>query len=434
MSLPLASVSPSERESAAVYIARHLRFNLLVGVLDGGFFGLALGFASFVTLIPLFVSTLTGSAVLIGLIPALHSIGWQLPQLLTSGSVSRLQRYKPMAVFMTLHERVPFLGLAVVAYFSQALNPTVALVLVFVLLAWQGLGGGLTATAWQSLIGKLVPSNNRGKFFGLQSATANLLGSVGALGAGFILIRVAAPANYALCFFIAALSMGVSYIFLSIMREPAHILHVDANRPASVVKQSVQVLTRDKNFSWFVVSRAFAQFAAAATAFYTIYAVRTFSMNAATAGIMTSVLFVTQVIANPIMGALGDRFGHRVILILGTLAALFAALLAWLAPSLEWFYLVFALAGIAGVALWATSISMTLEFGTESERPVYVGLANTLVAPATIAAPIIGGWVADTLGFGMTFIFSVVFAALTAIILQFFVRDVQTAHPTAQTA
>lgn len=98
--------------------ARNLRFNFTVNVLDGGFFGAALGFASFITIIPLFVSNLTDLAVLIGLIPAIHAVGWQLPQLFTAPRVSRLRRYKRMALMMSLNERFPFLGLAIVAWFS----------------------------------------------------------------------------------------------------------------------------------------------------------------------------------------------------------------------------------------------------------------------------------------------------------------------------
>ena len=98
---------------------RDLPFNFTVNVLDGGFFGAALGFASFMTVIPLFVSNLTDSAIIIGLIPAIHAVGWELPQLFTAPSVSKLSRYKPMAVLMSLNERIPFLGLAVVAWFSH---------------------------------------------------------------------------------------------------------------------------------------------------------------------------------------------------------------------------------------------------------------------------------------------------------------------------
>lgn len=405
-------------------IAKHLRFNFTVGLLDGGFFGAALGFASFVTVIPLFINNFTDSAILIGLIPALHTIGWQLPQLFTAGRVSRLQRYKPMVVLMTANERLPFLGMAVLAWFSTSLSPNLVLVFAFLLLAWQGLGGGLTATAWQSMIGKIIPKKHYGKFFGLQSATANTFASIGAVVSGIILLRVSTPSNFALCFFIASVSMGISWFFLAQTRESSHTIQDASPDTLSLLKQSGNVLKRDHNFSWFVVARTFSQFATAATAFYTIYAVRAFAMNPETAGILTSVLLAGQIISSPLMGWLGDKFGHRAILIFGTLAALAGALLAWQAPGIEWFYLVFALAGIANAAMWTTSIAMTLEFGGESERPVYVGLANTLIVPATIAAPIIGGWIADTFGFGMTFLFSVICAAITAAILQLYVRDI----------
>ena len=153
----------------------NLRFNFTVNVLDGGFFGAALGFASFITIIPLFVIKLTDSAVLIGLIPAIHAVGWQLPQLFTAPRVSRLRKYKRMALIMTLNERIPFLGLAIVAWFSPQLGIQWSLILTFVLLIWQGFGGGFTATAWQSLVAKIIPVNLYGRFFGVQSSAVNMM-------------------------------------------------------------------------------------------------------------------------------------------------------------------------------------------------------------------------------------------------------------------
>ena len=74
-------------------VRKHLRFNLGVNLADGAFFGLGWGFGSIGTIIPLFVSHMTTSALLIGLIPAIHAVGWQLPQLFMANSVARLRRY-----------------------------------------------------------------------------------------------------------------------------------------------------------------------------------------------------------------------------------------------------------------------------------------------------------------------------------------------------
>ena len=85
----------------------------LLAYLMAAFLVLGMGFASFTAIIPLFVHHLTNSAVLIGLVPAIHNMGWQLPQLFTAGWLARARTFKPLALWMTINERVPYLGLAV---------------------------------------------------------------------------------------------------------------------------------------------------------------------------------------------------------------------------------------------------------------------------------------------------------------------------------
>ena len=104
-------------------IRKDLRYNVAVNMSDAIFFGAALGFGSFGTIIPLFVSQLTTSATLIGLVPAIHAVGWQLPQLFTANKVSSLRRYKPFVLLMTINERLPFIGFALVAWFIVSLGP-----------------------------------------------------------------------------------------------------------------------------------------------------------------------------------------------------------------------------------------------------------------------------------------------------------------------
>ena len=65
-------------------IRKNLKHNLIANLMDGGLFGAALGFASFSTILPLFVASMTNSATLIGLVPAIHSAGWLFPQLFTA--------------------------------------------------------------------------------------------------------------------------------------------------------------------------------------------------------------------------------------------------------------------------------------------------------------------------------------------------------------
>ena len=118
---------------------KDLKHNILANIGDGAFFGFGVGFASFTTVIPLFVATMTSSATLIGLIPAIHNMGWQLPQLLLAKRISKMERVKPFVLFMTIQERLPILGLAIVGLLLPKIGITAGLIATFILLIWQGL-------------------------------------------------------------------------------------------------------------------------------------------------------------------------------------------------------------------------------------------------------------------------------------------------------
>ncbi len=413
-------VPPLEQE-----VRSNLRHNFTVNLFDGAFFGLALGFSSFSAFIPIFVSRMTTSALLIGLVPAMHNVGWQLPQLMTAGWIARLRRYKPTVLLLTIHERIPFLGLALIAWFLPGLGKQVALILTFLMLAWQGLGGGVTANPWTSMIAKIIPGELRGTFFGSQAAAANALLSVGSIAAGFLLASTSDRIDFSLLFLLTCGAMAVSWIFLSRTREPEDLAKVIPAKKAPFWKGTRSIFRRDPNFRWFLLSRLTVQIANMGFAFYIIYAVQFFGMDDITAGIMAATMTITNIFANPIMGWLGDRWSHRLTMTVGIMGSIFGNLLAWKASSLGWFYLVMVLSALANVAVWTIAMTMTVEFGTEAERPVYIGMSNTLIAPAAILAPIFGGWLADRSGYPATFLVSAIGGFLTVIVLLLLVRDPQ---------
>ncbi|HUF00736.1 MAG TPA: MFS transporter [Anaerolineales bacterium] len=413
--LPLTKVEQFAR--------KHLRYNVTVGLMDGGMFGAALGFASFGTILPLFVATMTDSATLIGLVPAIHSAGWLLPQLFTASNTSRLRRFKKTVLRNTIHERLPFLGFAIVALLLPKIGLQAGLVLTFSILTWQGLGGGFTANPWTSMISKIIPSENRGTFFGTQAAVANLFISGAAVGAGYLLDWYDSPFDFAACFFIATVFFTISWFALAFTRELADHDKVIEEKPLPFWNGALTILKRDRNFNWFLVARTLSQFATMGFSFYIIYALRRFDMDEVTAGYLTAALTISQTVANASMGWLGDKVGHRAMLIIGAATATSSSFLAWIAPSLAWFFPIFILSGFANVSIWTNGMTMTVDFSDEKERPFYIGLAQTLTAPATMIAPIIGGWIADTQGFVITFALSMILSIVMMSILVFLVKE-----------
>ncbi|MCZ2121188.1 MAG: MFS transporter [Anaerolineales bacterium] len=404
-------------------VRKDLKYNFNIGLFDGSLFGVALGFASFSAVLPLFVTSMTDSALLIGLVPAIHSVGWQLPQLFTASHVSRLRRYKSTVLMNTIHERLPFFGFGVIALLMPYIGKDLSLILVFLFLTWQGLGGGFTANPWTSMISKIIPSDSRGTFFGLQAGLANLFISGSAILAGYLLDFLASPWNFAVCFFLASFFFALSWFALARTREPEDLEKIIPEEKTHFWADSKQILKRDINFNWFLIARFLSQFATMGFSFYIIYALRQFNMDSVTAGFLTATLTISQTVANIGMGWVGDRIGHRAMLILGAFSALVSAVLAWLATSLFWFYPIFILTGWANVSIWTIGMAMTVDFGTETQRPLYIGLSQTLTAPATILAPLLGGLIVDRAGFMPIFSASIWLSAAMILILLWLVKD-----------
>ena len=253
--------------------------------------------------------------------------------------------------------------------------------------------------------------------------------SVGAILGGIILEKVSDRYDFSLLFLLTASAMVVSYVFLSLAREPIDHAKQIPEKRQPFWRGTRTILRRDANFRWFLVARLTSQVAMMGSAFYIIYCVQKFSMNDLTAGILTASLTVSLIIVNPLMGYLGDRWSHRHILIVGALAAAMSGLIAGFAPALWWFYPAMILIGLASASVWAIGMAITTEFGNEVERPVYIGLSNTLVAPAAILAPILGGWLADIASYQATFIVSAIAGLVTAIVLYRRVQDPRQALP-----
>jgi MFS family permease len=310
-----------------------------------------------------------------------------------------------------------------VAFFLPQIGPQVGLVITFLLLTWQGLGGGFTANAWTSMISKIIPPDFRGTFFGTQAAVANLLISGAAVGAGYLLDWYDSPINFMYCFLIAAFFFTVSWFALALTREPTDFEKVVEEKPSPFWHGAARILRGNPNFRWFLAARFVSQFATMGFSFYIIYALRRFDADPVILGYLTATLTIAQTVANIGMGWLGDRVGHRAMLILGAAAALLSSLLAWFAQSLAWFFPVFVLTALANVSIWTNGLTMSTTFSSETERPFYIGLSQTLTAPATMIAPILGGWIADTRDFSSTFALSAILSVLMMGILFFLVRD-----------
>ena len=81
-------------------------------------------------------------------------------------------------------------------------------------------GGGLGGVPYTDIIGKIIPQERRGSFFGGRQALAGPLAVGAALLARQVLTGVAYPTNYAMLFGLAALSLLAASLGFWLIREP----------------------------------------------------------------------------------------------------------------------------------------------------------------------------------------------------------------------
>ena len=388
-------VPPRSEDEIAAEVERNYPWNFSVNLIDVASFFFGASFISSTTIVPLFISKLTTSPMPIGLASVIAQGGWYLPQLFTANVVERLARKKPVVVNLgLLLERLPvwmLVGTALIA----GRSPSLALVLFLISYAWHHLGAGLVATAWQDLIARCFPVDRRGRFMGISLFVGTGTGVLGAALSTHILSDSHFPVNFAYVFAIAAIAITVSWLFIALTREPVQPITTPRKSSRQFWTGLLGILRQDHNFRRFLVARLTLAMGNMGVGFVTVAAVQRWDVPDSTVGVYTAALLLGQTVGNLIFGFLADRFGHKLSLELSALAAFLAFAIAWLAPGPNWYYLVFALMGVTLGAIIVSGILVAIEFCEPERRPTYAGMANTGVGLVSVAAPLLGAWLAS---------------------------------------
>jgi MFS family permease len=224
--------------------------------------------------------------------------------------------------------------------------------------------------------------------------------------------------SYALCFLLAFAAFVISWIGLALNREPDSPTIKTHPSFLYYIKQLPNVLQRDRNYRIYLVSRSVANLGSMAAGFFIVYGAEQYGVDGAMAGFLTGAMVGSQTLWNLLWGVLGDRKGHKLVLTGSALMMALAALAPLLMTSPAVLWVVFFLLGAAAGGETVSGLNIILEFCAPEDRPTYIGLTNTLLAPLKALAPILGGWLATWLGysplFGVAFMLSLLGSGLLA--------------------
>jgi MFS family permease len=395
------------------------RRNYVLGLANGALFRFGEALIDPPVVLTWFVSSLTSSNFIIGLISPLGMIGWFLPQLFVSERVQRMERKMPMYVLGGAIRTAAWLLLVVTMWLAQ--DPAVLLVGFFALYTIARVSSGVGGLPFFDIVAKIIPARRRGTFFGIRQLVGGVLG----FGGAWIVARVLSdpalpfPRGHAVLFTVYALVTGLSVAALAATREPPGEARTEPATLGQQLRRARQLLRDDKIFRRHVAARASFGLAGIALPFYTVYAKNVLGAPEAMVGVYVAVRVGASLLFNLPWGRLSDLRGNRLVMRLLSLASGLSALLALALvvyvglsrPREAWLpYLALPILFLEGATLPARMLvgnNFLLELVPESERPLYLGVASTLVGTILLLT-LAGGLLADLMGFAGLFAVSLV--------------------------
>lgn len=405
------------------FVERNYRWNMTVSWLDGLLFSVGLAFCTDLTILPVFLSNFTDSKVVISLIPAITTLGMTLPQLLSAHYVESLPSKKPVTILIGAGMRLPWLLLALFAFYLADGHPTLNIILFLGLYSLFTIAWGLVLPPWLDIMGKIIPVSKRGFFMGVRFAIGRLAGIPAGFAAYWIIDNRAFPGNFAILFALSFIAMSVSLIFFGITREPVQPLVKEKREFRAFLTAIPATIRKDRNFFWFIIFNILVSVSNLALGLYAVYGVKRFQQPDSISGIFTAVLMVSQMAAGVLWGYWGDRKGYKGSLIASTILCALAPVVAIMAQTLEWYYMVFVLIGFFISANQIVNMNILLEFCGQEDRPLYISASYALTAPFFSLSPILGGLIADVWSWQTLFITSAIFPLLALAVLLLKLKD-----------
>jgi predicted MFS family arabinose efflux permease len=267
------------------------------------------------------------------------------------------------------------------------------------------------------IIAKAIPSTRRGAFFGWR----RFLGGVLALGGSLVVKYVLDerwgppfPHNFGILFFLSFLTTSAAMVSFGLFVEPVEPVLNQSVALLGQVKRALHLPRRDANYGRFLVVQFLSRAAGIATPFYIVYAKRALGVPAGMVGVYLTWATLAGIASTLVWGRISDRRGNRGLILLVGLVGLATPLAALLIPLLvSWqpsvaaqapyaFAAVFVLLSIFQMGLVIGYHNYLLDIAPAEDRPLYIGLANTLTG-LTLLASAVGGLIVDLAGLAVLF-------------------------------
>jgi len=379
------------------------------------------------TFLPAYLHMISGSNGIVGLGLALQQVGGVISPIFGASRIEHRTKVLPAALWMGGLARTAVLGIAVSGWLLKG-NALVASILGFMLMF--GLFMGAQRVVFSLLMAKVIPISRRGRLQAWRNATGSLIAAALAYVAGRYFIGPNLFGNgYGTTFVFAFVltSMGLWALQL-LLKEPEPPTTRAQGRFRDRLREFPRLITADRAYGFFLVVQMLASSARIATPFYILYVGASMHMTGKLLGALSMAYIGADALSNLVWGYLGDKTGFRLVLMFSLLAwAASTVLLLEVHTTWAVFLAFFGLgAGQAGYNMSAQT--MILEFGARDDLPMRIAVSATAESITATLAPLVGGQIADFLGYNTVFGLSIGVLAAGLLLLVTAVKEPRTAR------
>jgi MFS family permease len=271
----------------------------------------------------------------------------------------------------------------------------------------------MQGVAFNVLMSKVIPTNQRGKLMGTRNFLGGLIAAgVAWLSATYLVDRNMFGSGYGSTFMLAFILTSLGITALTFVREP-QALSV-RERSAGFLERLADIphmLRNDPNYRRFFIARGLGALGSAAVPFYMLH-IRKFippSEAAGMLGLFSLAFLLPPTFSNLVWGRIADAKGYRLVYLLSVGLWCGSTMLLIFGSSMPVFLLAACGLGTGQAGYMMASQSFVLEFGKPHEVPMLIAVSDTASHLMMIIGPVMGGLLARQAGYASVFWCSLVF-------------------------
>jgi len=401
------------------------RRNIILQSLDPGLFMTGLVFFHQMTIMVALIKKLYDSPILIGLIPGLLMVGYNLPGIVTTRIAERFPYRQKYIRVIGFFQRLFILAMGLSLSLLPRIGSRSTAILVLCLYLGFAFMGGTYSPAWLDFCAKTIPIRYRGR----TSSFRSIIAGIGGILAPLLITRYFTenpfPQDYQRSIITGFAFLMISFIAFLSIKEVHPSPPVRKKNSQDYFRSLIKVLKQDRNFSTYLLSAVILSLSECGAAFFTYYGIDRFQMKDSDVVILTLMFNIGLLGSGFLLGYLGDKLGNLRVIQIGAFCYVLALLAILFIPHILVLNGIFLLMGIIFNARQNCFQVMITEFGTDKNRIRYTTLSNAIAVVAFGVSPILGGILLDRfqISYSLLFGFSLLAAVAGLLLFLFKVKD-----------